>query len=141
MANENNGKKFVVGAVVGTLLGAVTALLLAPKSGRELRADLAEGYECVSEKTQQVAGEVGVKTKELATALSEQSNTAVQTIRSQTSEWAGKAKELALQARDEVKAWRASKSTGSVQKPVEQAPVAATAVEEESGESVEAEAK
>lgn len=31
---------FVVGAIIGAAVGAVTSLLLAPKSGRELREDI-----------------------------------------------------------------------------------------------------
>ena len=35
-------KGFVFGAIIGGTIGAITALLLAPKSGSELRKDLAE---------------------------------------------------------------------------------------------------
>lgn len=35
-------KGFVIGAIIGGAIGAITALLLAPKSGRELRQELAE---------------------------------------------------------------------------------------------------
>lgn len=35
-------KGFVVGAIIGGAIGAVTALLFAPKSGEELRKDIAE---------------------------------------------------------------------------------------------------
>ncbi|WP_085523079.1 YtxH domain-containing protein [Tuberibacillus sp. Marseille-P3662] len=38
--SNGNGKNFVKGAVVGSLVGAVTALLMAPKSGQDLRDDL-----------------------------------------------------------------------------------------------------
>ncbi|HPI19648.1 MAG TPA: YtxH domain-containing protein [Candidatus Kapabacteria bacterium] len=43
--SEQNGsnytKGFLLGAIIGGAVGAITALLLAPKSGRELREDLA----------------------------------------------------------------------------------------------------
>jgi len=45
MANSNESnfsKGFIIGAFVGGLAGAVTALLLAPKSGTELRKDLVD---------------------------------------------------------------------------------------------------
>jgi gas vesicle protein len=46
MANENGNTEFTKGLLVGTMFGAVagalTALLLAPKSGKELRQDIAE---------------------------------------------------------------------------------------------------
>ncbi|GAC40869.1 YtxH domain-containing protein [Paenibacillus popilliae] len=40
MANGN--KKFWIGTLVGSVVGSVVALFLAPKSGSELRADIAE---------------------------------------------------------------------------------------------------
>lgn len=42
--NDNHGytRGFIAGILVGSLVGAVTALLFAPKSGRELRRDIAE---------------------------------------------------------------------------------------------------
>ena len=45
MSNDGNSgytKGFVIGAIIGGAVGAVTALLLAPKSGAELRKDLAD---------------------------------------------------------------------------------------------------
>jgi gas vesicle protein len=43
MESENNyAKGFLVGALVGGAVGAIVALLVAPKSGRELRQDIAE---------------------------------------------------------------------------------------------------
>lgn len=42
MENSNYSKGFVIGALVGGVAGAVTALLLAPKSGQELRKDIAD---------------------------------------------------------------------------------------------------
>ena len=38
--NGINTKDFLIGALVGGIVGAVTALLLAPKSGKEMRSDL-----------------------------------------------------------------------------------------------------
>ena len=42
MANENNGttKGFVLGLLAGSAIGAMLALLYAPKAGKELRADI-----------------------------------------------------------------------------------------------------
>jgi gas vesicle protein len=41
MANQENDR-FLCGLLMGGILGAATALLFAPKSGRELRSDLRE---------------------------------------------------------------------------------------------------
>ncbi|MGH9322909.1 MAG: YtxH domain-containing protein [Vicinamibacteria bacterium] len=40
---EDNGIGFMTGFFTGAAVGAMAALLLAPKSGRELREELAEG--------------------------------------------------------------------------------------------------
>ncbi|MFE5319012.1 YtxH domain-containing protein [Paenibacillus sp. NPDC056579] len=116
---EKKGKDLLVGAVVGTVLGAVTALLLAPKSGRELRSDLAEGVQTISEKTQHVAENVIDKSKQLAGTISEKT----QIIGSQTTEWAGKVKEKAL-------AWKQGKADEAAE-----VPVAATIVEQDHQQS------
>jgi gas vesicle protein len=44
---QNNGtvKGFIIGLLAGGAIGAVLALLYAPKSGKELRRDLTEGAE------------------------------------------------------------------------------------------------
>lgn len=59
-------KDFVLGAFIGSLVGAVTALLMAPKSGREVRADLAFQVENITEKTKELASNVSEKTHQLA---------------------------------------------------------------------------
>jgi gas vesicle protein len=59
------GKGFVTGAVVGSLLGAVTALLFAPKPGKELRADITEQAKVVGEKTGDIASTVKTHATEL----------------------------------------------------------------------------
>jgi gas vesicle protein len=94
MSNNVDGKDFLMGAVVGGLFGAMAALLLAPKSGRELRQDISNQYETISEKTQQIASTVGEKTATIA-----------KTATTQTSEWVDKAKEVAGTVIDEVKTW------------------------------------
>lgn len=52
--NSSYSKGFLIGAVVGGAVGAVVALLFAPKSGRELRRDIAERTEEVVDKAQQM---------------------------------------------------------------------------------------
>jgi gas vesicle protein len=53
MSNENNyWKGLVAGTIIGGLAGAITALLLAPKSGKELRQDIAEKSQELYDKAQ-----------------------------------------------------------------------------------------
>ncbi len=42
MQEQTNYKSFMLGALIGGAIGAATALLFAPKSGRELRRDIAD---------------------------------------------------------------------------------------------------
>ncbi|WP_052807403.1 YtxH domain-containing protein [Risungbinella massiliensis] len=58
MSQNSGGKDFLLGVFLGAAIGAVTALLTAPKSGRELRQDLQEGYEVAKERSSLVAQNV-----------------------------------------------------------------------------------
>ena len=48
---DTENHNFAIGACVGVLLGAGSALFLAPKSGKQLRKDLTQTYQDVTEKT------------------------------------------------------------------------------------------
>lgn len=52
---ENHAKDFLIGGLAGGIVGAVIGLLLAPKAGEDLRQDLTDTYEDVSERTQAFA--------------------------------------------------------------------------------------
>ena len=92
---DNRSGSFLVGALVGTIAGAVGALLLAPKSGRELRKDIAEGAQQVSDKTVHTAHVIGEQTSKIAEQVSDQ-----------TSQLVDKAKTAAGSVAGEVRAWR-----------------------------------
>jgi gas vesicle protein len=51
MSEESGGYGFVAGLFLGAALGAVTALLFAPMTGRELKETLAEERRKLREKT------------------------------------------------------------------------------------------
>lgn len=79
-----NSKDFMIGALIGGIVGAAVALFLAPKSGRELRSDINEGARYLSDKTEkmrQTAVEKGsefaevakVKTSQITDSVSKQS--------------------------------------------------------------------
>lgn len=93
--NNMNGKDFVLGALVGGIIGAAAALLLAPKSGRELRQDIGEGYQVVVEKTTEIAGD-----------LSQKGQVLVDQAKEKGTELVGKAKDVTNQVIGDVKAWR-----------------------------------
>jgi len=77
--NHVKGKKcFAVGALFGGLVGGITALLLAPKTGAKMRKELAKKYCSVSDKTCEL----------------------IEGVCSHTSEWFEKAKDLACDAKE-----------------------------------------
>ncbi|MDO7906045.1 YtxH domain-containing protein [Paenibacillus sp. JX-17] len=55
--NEKN-KGLLWGLLAGSVAGGVTALLLAPKSGKELRHDIADGARLVGDKSQELVSKV-----------------------------------------------------------------------------------
>lgn len=49
-----NSKDFMIGALIGGMIGAATALFMAPKTGKELRNDFNEQARNISEKTERL---------------------------------------------------------------------------------------
>jgi gas vesicle protein len=62
---KKDTKGLLWGALVGSVVGSVTALLFAPKPGKELRKDIAEGTVAGIEKVQGIAVQAGDKSIEL----------------------------------------------------------------------------
>lgn len=90
MKHHVHTKEFVVGAAVGSLLGSVAALLIAPKAGRKLREDICDAYCDITDKTQDFAN----KSKSLAKNLG-----------CQTCHWVSKAKSAVNGVKKNVKSW------------------------------------
>lgn len=78
-----NSKDFLIGTLIGGIVGAATALLLAPKSGKELRDDLNSQTSSLREKGNEFA----------SIALEKSSNLAKQ-VSNQSSQVAGKVKDI-----------------------------------------------
>lgn len=66
MSTRKQTKGFLLGALAGGVVGSITALLLAPKPGKELRQDISDGAQKVGETTVKVAGQVGDTTGKIA---------------------------------------------------------------------------
>jgi len=66
MTTRKQSKGFLLGALAGGVVGSITALLLAPKPGKELRQDISTGAQKVGESTVRVAGQVGDTTGRIA---------------------------------------------------------------------------
>ncbi|CAM4412729.1 gas vesicle protein [Paenibacillus endophyticus] len=69
MSRENSSNGVLVGAIVGGAIGAISALLFAPKTGTDLREDLASKFKAISDKTRDIATTVGHTTKDLAATV------------------------------------------------------------------------
>ncbi len=55
MAKNNNGKALLIGAFVGGLVGTVTGLLIAPRSGRETRQILKKSTDALPDLVEDLA--------------------------------------------------------------------------------------
>ncbi|MFB9327310.1 YtxH domain-containing protein [Paenibacillus aurantiacus] len=95
MAKNKANKGFLYGLLAGGVVGSVTALLFAPKSGRELRKDIADGAQQVGEQTVRIAGQVGESTTRLA-----------KQVASGGAAIADKAKETTSNVIDSVRNWK-----------------------------------
>jgi gas vesicle protein len=108
--NNMNGKDFLLGAVVGGVIGAITALLLAPKPGDELRADIKDTVNTVAARTQEIAGQVSDRSQTIAKNVSERSQIIAKNVGVHTSDLVEKAKELAGTVVTEVKGWKEART-------------------------------
>jgi Gas vesicle protein len=74
MPKENTGSGLLVGTIVGTAVGAVGALLLAPKSGVKLREDISNKFQALSQRTQELASTARDKTKDVLSSVREEAS-------------------------------------------------------------------
>lgn len=101
MSNENNNnqninsKDFIIGALVGGIVGAASALMMAPKSGKELRSDINEQ-----------AGALKDKSSEWSEMAKDKSSNIARTVSEQSTQVAGKVKELTTSIRRDLDNWR-----------------------------------
>lgn len=81
---KKDTKSLLWGAIVGSVVGSVTALLFAPKPGKELRKDIAEGTASTLEKAQEIATQAGDKSVELYSKAKESVEQVVHEVREWT---------------------------------------------------------
>ncbi|WP_168119690.1 YtxH domain-containing protein [Paenibacillus sp. HB172176] len=86
MAKQTNGNGMVLGAVIGGIVGAAAALLLAPKSGKQMREDLGGQIQNISHKTKDIASNIRSQTKDIASNLTTQTKELASNLRSQAKE-------------------------------------------------------
>ena len=76
-----NMKNFTVGAIIGALAGAAIALLYAPKSGADLRQDVASQAVTLKDKSIELSSVAKEKTAQLSSQLKEQSTHIVDKVK------------------------------------------------------------
>lgn len=69
MATETRRSGFMLGVLIGGAVGAVSSLLLAPKTGARMREDLSNRYRSVMDKTREWASAATDKTKDVASRV------------------------------------------------------------------------
>ncbi|MEK4230367.1 YtxH domain-containing protein [Solibacillus sp. FSL H8-0538] len=77
-------KDFVIGALVGGIVGAAAGLLLAPKPGKDLRGDVAVQAVTLKDKSVELSSTAKEKTVQLSSQLKEQSTQLVDKVKAKT---------------------------------------------------------
>lgn len=97
----------MVGTIVGAAVGAVGALLLAPKSGTELRKDISSACDSITSKTKAKAEDVTRRTVDVAKSIgnhaSELMDKTKEVSQSAVSDIKDTTKEVAQSAAEDVK--------------------------------------
>ncbi|GEL77188.1 YtxH domain-containing protein [Tenuibacillus multivorans] len=125
MANEKesqesiNSKDFLIGSLIGGIVGASVALLFAPKSGRELREDLNTGAQQVRDRASEWRDVAYEKGSEWSSQLQEKSR-----------EFSDRVKDTKDQVQDRVNQFRDERMNGDNKEALE----VAEAIEEAADE-------
>jgi gas vesicle protein len=98
---NHTSKNFIAGAVIGGVVGAAAALLLAPKAGKEIRSGLNNQMTNLLEKTTQLSDDVFEKSNGLAAATKEKTALLSKAVVQQSKEIVNKAKGLTSDSIDE----------------------------------------
>lgn len=97
-----SSKDFLLGTMIGGLVGAATALLLAPKSGRELRSDINDQATYVRLKTEQMKHSALEKGQDLAVTAKDKTAQLSDTISLHSTQLVNKIKRPGEGAEEEI---------------------------------------
>jgi len=111
--NDNYTKGFLIGALVGGAVGAVVALLTTPKSGRELRQDIAERSEGLYNKAQSLLQRTEEQTEEFVNEGKSRSEGIVNSARSRAEALMSNAEQVLRDARDRAQNLKESVAVGT----------------------------
>ncbi|WP_379153832.1 YtxH domain-containing protein [Paenibacillus sp. sgz5001063] len=86
---KKDNKSLLWGILAGTVVGSVTALLFAPKPGKELRKDIADGTADAIDKVQEIAGAASEKSTELYSKAKDAALTVVTEVKEWSKQYTG----------------------------------------------------
>ena len=92
--------KFALGALFGAAVGAVAALLTAPKSGKETRADLKKKADEMKSTAEKKASEVRATAEKKANELKTKADAVSKDVQTQANEWRSRAESAVKGAKD-----------------------------------------
>ncbi|UTR15634.1 YtxH domain-containing protein [Salipaludibacillus sp. LMS25] len=95
MSDKMNTKDFLIGGLIGGIVGASAAFLFAPKSGRELRQDINEQARAAKDKTSDWTNQAVEKGSTMA-------STAARSVTDQSTQLIEKVKKLSLSVRKDM---------------------------------------
>lgn len=101
--SNNSGKDFVIGALVGGIIGAAAALFLAPKSGKDLRNEVIIQANTLKEKSSGLTSQA----KETAGVLKEKGSELASQAKEKSAQLSKKVQEQAGPVVDKVKSLKA----------------------------------
>lgn len=102
-----NSKDFLIGTLIGGIIGATTALFLAPKSGKELRDDLGSQAVALRDKTDKMTADAKEKGTQYVSIAKDKTSNITQLVADQSGQIMNKVKDL----RDRSKSDKTDSST------------------------------
>jgi gas vesicle protein len=100
--NGSTTKAFLLGAIIGGTVGALTALLFAPKSGRELRRDIVDGSTDMYDRASDFVSSTIQEGKQKAQTIVDAAKRQADTILSSATEYYEDAKSAITNSTDTV---------------------------------------
>lgn len=101
--DENKGTSFLVGLLVGSVIGAAIAVLLAPTSGEETRKIIREkAYEPTKSKVVDLVGDARVKANELAEEVKSKAGDVAKDLKDRAGDIWEKGRKVVTDKREEL---------------------------------------
>jgi gas vesicle protein len=94
MEGSTKSSGLLLGTLIGGAIVAISAFLLAPKSGAKLREDIATKYRVINDKMQHMAATVGDKTQDAASSVRQKTQDIASDVSEQSSKLADKTSEI-----------------------------------------------